>query len=470
MASGAGRPAIQANAASRFGSSTIGSTGPNTSSASSGEEGAGFIANAKERRRAPPSGPSGSSELPADSRSRRPSCRSEITAVGCPAGNSAWYARVRASRKAAAAAPTSSTVSGATQVWPALKALPATTARAARSRSASANTSTGHFPPSSSVSGVRLSAAARMTSRPRAEEPVKRRWSKGWRAKAAATSGPPSTVRATSGPRAASSQRRQLVGRPRRHLGGLQRDAVAGGERADEGREAELDRVVPGREDADDAERLRHEPRPARPERQVDSDGPRAGPAAQAAARVPGRVGDDQDLGEQRLLSRPPAEIGVEGAHEALAPLDQEAAERSQQPLALVERQPSGSGVDRPERRIGGLGRLAHGLGRQSPGLEPARPNCLTGSLTSVAGQLSPAAAGHQPRRARPERRHAGASRTTLPGFMMSFGSSARFSAAITATASPCSSSTQVDLAHADAVLAGAGAAHRDGALRPGAR
>ena len=55
-----------------------------------------------------------------------------------------------------------------------------------------------------------------------------------------------------------------------------------------------------------------------------------------------------------------------------------------------------------------------------------------------------------------------------LPGLRMSSGSSARLMARITATAaSPASSASAVDLAAADPVLAGAGAAHGDGAPRP---
>ena len=69
--------------------------------------------------------------------------------------------------------PTSSTVSGATQVCPALKALPARISRAARLRSAPGSTSTGHLPPSSSVNGVRFGAAAAMILRPVAVLPVK---------------------------------------------------------------------------------------------------------------------------------------------------------------------------------------------------------------------------------------------------------------------------------------------------------
>ena len=55
-------------------------------------------------------------------------------------------------------------------------------------------TMTGDLPPSSRVTGVRLSEAARITSRPTPVEPLKSRWSNGWAAKARATSTPPFTT------------------------------------------------------------------------------------------------------------------------------------------------------------------------------------------------------------------------------------------------------------------------------------
>ena len=60
---------------------------------------------------------------------------------------------------------------------------------------------------------------------------------------------------------------------------------------------------------------------------------------------------------------------------------------------------------------------------------------------------------------------------TIFPGFIRFSGSSARLIARITSTASsPCSSIRYCYLAHADAVLAGAGAAHRQRARAPAAR
>ncbi len=58
---------------------------------------------------------------------------------------------------------------------------------------------TGLLPPSSSVSGVRFSAAARITWRAIEVAPVKIRWSKARPAKAWPTSGPPVTTAISSG-------------------------------------------------------------------------------------------------------------------------------------------------------------------------------------------------------------------------------------------------------------------------------
>ena len=52
----------------------------------------------------------------------------------------------------------------------------------------------GDLPPSSSVTGVRFSAAACITSRPTAVEPVKNRWSNGSRENAAPASALPTMV------------------------------------------------------------------------------------------------------------------------------------------------------------------------------------------------------------------------------------------------------------------------------------
>ncbi len=85
------------------------------------------------------------------------------------------------------------------QVWPALKNLPMATERAARSMAKSSATITGDLPPSSSVTGTRLSAAARITSRPTAVDPVKIKWSNASAVKARPTETSPCTTSTSSG-------------------------------------------------------------------------------------------------------------------------------------------------------------------------------------------------------------------------------------------------------------------------------
>ena len=98
------------------------------------------------------------------------------------------------------------------QVWPALNHLPVASRGATRSMAISAHTIAGDLPPSSRVSGVRLGAAAAMTLRPTAVEPVNTRWSSGSAAKAAATSAPPvATATRSAGNTPVSSERRKAA-------------------------------------------------------------------------------------------------------------------------------------------------------------------------------------------------------------------------------------------------------------------
>ena len=81
------------------------------------------------------------------------------------------------------------------------------------SRSALRPRTTGLLPPSSSVTGTRFSAAACMTRRPVAVEPVKSKWSNGSEENSLATSGPPVTTAtsASSNVLATSSRVSSLV-------------------------------------------------------------------------------------------------------------------------------------------------------------------------------------------------------------------------------------------------------------------
>ena len=80
----------------------------------------------------------------------------------------------------------------AEQVWPAFWMPALTRNGSARSRSASANTSCGDLPPSSSVTGTTFLAAARWISWPTATEPVNEMW---WTPGCAVSAAPASSPR-----------------------------------------------------------------------------------------------------------------------------------------------------------------------------------------------------------------------------------------------------------------------------------
>ena len=80
------------------------------------------------------------------------------------------------------------------QVWPEFWNAPQTAPRAARSRSASAQTIIGSLPPSSSTTGVSVSAAAAMTRLPVRTEPVNTILSTPLRTSASPVAPPPVTT------------------------------------------------------------------------------------------------------------------------------------------------------------------------------------------------------------------------------------------------------------------------------------
>ena len=95
----------------------------------------------------------------------------------------------------------------AEQVCPAFWMPAVTRSGSAASRSASSKTSCGDLPPSSSVTGTTLAAAAAWTRAPTATEPVKEMWSMpGCAASAAPASSPrPGTTLSAPGGRPASA-------------------------------------------------------------------------------------------------------------------------------------------------------------------------------------------------------------------------------------------------------------------------
>lgn len=154
---------------------------------------------------------------------------------------------------------------------------------------------------------------------------------------------------------------------------------------ADCGRERELERIIPGRNDADDAERLRHQPVARGQELQRGGDSPQRHPALQVLCGMP-------DLGEQRhrlgdggLDCRAVAEIGRDRLPEALLVVGDEAAQPRQpvQPLGKAGRRlvprPHDHGVEsllqRPQRgaRQGFIHGVPPSRARFSPYLVAAR-------------------------------------------------------------------------------------------------
>ena len=102
---------------------------------------------------------------------------------------------------------------------------------------------------------------------------------------------------------------RHELGRSRGHLRRLDHHAVAGCERRDRRQHRQLIRVVPRRDDADHAERLRNQPVVSRSILDIRRDALRTHPAPQMAARMADRFVDRQKIGDQRLVRRAAAEI-----------------------------------------------------------------------------------------------------------------------------------------------------------------
>ncbi len=116
---------------------------------------------------------------------------------------------------------------------------------AATDMSAERPTTTGLLPPSSSVTGTRFSAAARITCRPIEVAPVKTRWSKGRAEKAWPTSGAAGDHGDLALVEGAGEHLLQQLRRCRRRLGRLDHRPVAGSEDTRQRREGEVDREVP---------------------------------------------------------------------------------------------------------------------------------------------------------------------------------------------------------------------------------
>ncbi len=129
--------------------------------------------------------------------------------------------------------------------------------------------------------------------------------------------------------------RRQLLEqrrRARRQFGRLDHHAVARRQSRERRAERQLNWIVPRRDDADDAERLRRQAIAPGKEVQVGGDGAVAHPPLQPPPGVPDAGAHDEQLGEAGLLRGAMAEVVVDGGDDrVLALLDE--GEQSVQPL-----------------------------------------------------------------------------------------------------------------------------------------
>jgi hypothetical protein len=169
----------------------------------------------------------------------------------------------------------------------------------------------GDLPPSSSVTGVRFSAAACITWRPTGVEPVNNRWSKGSCENSLATSERHPRRPITRRRRSIADQLgKQRCGR-RGDLRHLDQHPIAGGQRRGERRRGEENRVVPGHDDADGPERLITHLRPARLKPQRNRTPLWPHPAPQVAARMANRCVTRKKLEQACFGSRTMAKIAT---------------------------------------------------------------------------------------------------------------------------------------------------------------
>ena len=144
------------------------------------------------------------------------------------------------------------------QHWPWLKKIPLAAPRIAASMSASAKTTFGDLPPSSSETFLRLPAAALTISLPTSVEPVNATLSTSSCAASAAPASPKPVTMLTTPVRQAGLEQQlaEVERRQRRLLGRLEHHRAAAGQRRAELPRRHQQREVPGDDLADDADRL----------------------------------------------------------------------------------------------------------------------------------------------------------------------------------------------------------------------
>ena len=216
-------------------------------------------------------------------------------------------------------------------VCPALNVLPAMMRSAATRVLKSEPTIVGDLPPSSSVTGTRFSLAARMTIFPTRVEPgedevIERQLREGL-----AHLGPAGHHRDLVGGERLGDEIAQELRGLGDELARLDHGAVARRERRDERSEGQRHRVVPGRDDPDDAERLVEDAARRRHELEARLALLGLHPVAQVLPRVPDLAEQDEDLRDERLVLGAVAEVSRDRLSDPVLAL-------AQRPLELVER------------------------------------------------------------------------------------------------------------------------------------
>jgi len=170
-------------------------------------------------------------------------------------------------------------------------------------------------------------------------------------------------------------------GECRRVLGELDHRAVAGDQRACQRADRKPERVVPGNDDADHADRAGHDVSPGRQEPLRDPHAAGTHPAPAVAQRGADLGEAGKDLGDLGLEAGPAAEVGVDRLLDGGLVLHDQAA----QPL-----QPVAPG--RPVGEGGRAVRIAH-RGEQSVQVERAVVRGHGGSWMGRAGRAGPGSA-----------------------------------------------------------------------------
>ncbi len=110
----------------------------------------------------------------------------------------------------------------------------------------------------------------------------------------------------------------QQLARARREFGHLDQCAVARREGRRKRRHGQQQRVIPGHDDADDAQRLRNDARPPGAEPDGSRAAPRFHPGTGVSAGMTNRLKTGEQFQQAGFVRRSMTEIGIDGGDEAL--------------------------------------------------------------------------------------------------------------------------------------------------------